>query len=330
MTDVVVSSRARLARNLEGFAFPDRLSAEQREQVAARIEAALGRMAGKWGFYRLAEVSPLDRQVLLEKHLISPQQLQAPQGAGLALREDEALSVMVNEEDHVRLQAILPGLAVREALGEVDRADDQLEGALDWSFNPDLGFLTACPTNVGTGLRLSVMLHLGGLVESQAMNQLLHVLPKLGLAVRGLYGEGTQAVGNLFQVSNQITLGQAEEEVAAGVERAALQIIDQEREARRLLAEQQLPMIQDRAHRAYGILRHARMLSAEEAMRLISDLRLGAEMGILQLPLSLVNELLLIALPGFLTRSVGREMPVSERRQQRANLIRHRLDREGV
>lgn len=330
MHDVVVSSRARIARNLEGFAFPERLSPEQRELVVSNVQVATGRLDGTWEFYRLSEVAPVDRQVLLEKHLISPQQLGAPDGAALALRSDEAVSVMVNEEDHLRLQAIQPGLAVREALAEVGRADDQLESALDFAFSADLGYLTACPTNVGTGIRLSVMLHLGGLMETQAIAQLLHVLPKLGLAVRGLYGEGTQAVGNLFQVSNQITLGQAEEEVAAGVERAALQIIEQERAARRQLAEQQLPMLQDRVHRAYGILQHARMLSAEEAMRLLSDIRLGTEMGILKLPLSLINELLLTGLPGFLTRAVGQQLPPLERRQQRATLIRQRLAREDV
>lgn len=330
MTDVVVSSRARLARNIEGFAFPDRLSPEQRTEVTQRVRTATGRLKGSWSFYGLHDMSPLDRQVLLEKHLISPQQLQSPAGAALALRDDERLSVMVNEEDHLRLQAIVPGLAVRESLHEVDRSDDELEEELDFCFTPDLGYITAWPTNVGTGLRLSVMMHLAGLVETQAIGQLLHVLPKLGLAVRGLYGEGTQAVGNLFQVSNQITLGQTEEDVAAGVERAALQIIDQERDARKLLADQQMPLLQDRAYRALGILQNARVISAEEAMRLISDVRLGAEMRILQLPLSLVNELLLCALPGFLTRLAGREMTASERRQARASLIRQRLQGEGV
>ncbi len=328
MSDVVVSSRARLARNLDGYPFPEHLQAEPGEQVLQRVQGAVSGLGRGWQFYRLQGLSPIDRQVLLEKHLISPQQAQMPDRAALALRDDEALSVMVNEEDHLRVQAILPGLAVSEALNMALGVDDRLEQNLDFAFAPDRGYLTACPTNVGTGLRLSVMLHLGGLARTQRIQQLLHVLPKLGLAVRGLYGEGTEAIGNLFQISNQITLGQTEEEVAGGIERAALEVIEQERQARRLLAENALPEVQDRVHRAYGILRHARLLGAEEAMHLLSDLRLGTAMGLLQVPLPLVNELLVLALPGFLSRTVGQELQPAEQRTARANLIRDRLQKE--
>ncbi len=328
MSDVVVSSRARLARNLDGYAFPEHLEMDPGEQVMQRVQGAVTGLGREWAFYRLQGLQPMDRQVLLEKHLISPQQAQSPERAALALREDEMLSVMVNEEDHLRVQAILPGLAVSEALRLALETDDRLEQNLDFAFTPDRGYLTACPTNVGTGLRLSVMLHLGGLVSTQRIQQLLQVLPKLGLAVRGLYGEGTEAVGNLFQISNQITLGQTEEEVAASIERAAMEVIEQERQARRVLAENALPEMQDRVHRAFGILRHARLLGAEETMQLLSDLRLGTEMGLLQVPLRLVNELLLLALPGFLAKTVGHELQPAEQRAERANLIRDRLQKE--
>ncbi len=328
MADVVVSSRARLARNLDGYPFPEHLQPDPAEQVLQRTQGAISELGPSWGFFRLQGLSGLDRQVLLEKHLISPQQAQSPARAAIALRDDEALSVMVNEEDHLRVQAILPGLAAQEALRMALDVDDRLEQNLDFAFAPDRGYLTACPTNVGTGLRLSVMLHLGGLARTQRIQQLVQVLPKLGLAVRGLYGEGTEAIGNLFQISNQITLGQTEEEVAGGIERAALEVIEQERQARRLLAENALPEVQDRVHRAYGTLRYARLIGAEEAMTLLSDLRLGTEMGLLQVPLPLVNELLLVALPGFLSRTLGHELQPAEQRSARANLIRDRLQKE--
>ena len=330
MADVVVSSRARLARNLEGFAFPDRLTPETALQVLGRVQGAVQGLGPSWSFVRLGDLSDVDRAVLMEKHLISPQQMQSPQQAALAVRDDEALSLMVNEEDHLRLQAFRPGLQVRETLEDALRADDQLEAGLDFAFTPELGYLTACPTNVGTGLRISVMLHLGGLVRTRGIAQLLQVLPKLGLAVRGLYGEGTEAAGDLFQISNQITLGQAEEEVTAALERAAQQIIDQERAARRMLKEQALEQTQDRVNRALGVLRYAQLLGREEAMQLLSELRLGVEMGMLQVSPEVVNELLVAALPGFLTRTVGHELQTLEERAARARLIRERLQKEGI
>jgi len=330
MADVVVSSRARLARNLDGVAFPDRLTSELADGVLRRVHSAVDAFGGGWSFVRLAELEPVDRQVLVEKHLISPQQMQEPQRAALAVRDDEGLSLMVNEEDHLRLQAFQPGLSVRETLAEALAADDRLEETLDFSFTPELGYLTACPTNVGTGLRLSVMLHLGGLVRTRGIAQLLQVLPKLGLAVRGLYGEGTEAAGDLFQVSNQITLGQAEEEVAASIERAAQQIIDQERAARRMLKDQALAQTRDRVHRALGVLRYAQLLSGQEAMQLLSEVRLGVEMGLLQVSPEVVNELLVMTLPGFLARTMGHELQALEERGARARTIRERLQKEGV
>jgi protein arginine kinase len=324
--DVVVSTRVRLARNLEGVNFPEHLSESAGEEVLQTVRRAVSSLPEPWEYVRLADLGPVDRRVLVEKHLISPQHAQGGPGAGLAFSVDEARSVMINEEDHLRIQVISPGLELEKTWREASQLDDQLEAKLDFAFDPELGYLTACPTNLGTGLRASVMVHLPGIVQTGQLARVGQALNKLGLAVRGLHGEGTGAVGHLFQISNQVTLGLSEDEVIQHLAGVAAQVIAEERAARQKMVAEGLSQLKDRVGRAYGILRHARLLDANEAMALLSDLRLGVEVGLWQgIPLRTLNELLVITLPGFLERKAGRALSEAEGNALRALLIQERL-----
>ncbi|MBX6378221.1 MAG: protein arginine kinase, partial [Clostridia bacterium] len=293
--DVVVSSRVRLARNLADVRFQPRQDTAESQRVVTAVEEALPELRsgglGNLALIRLEECSPLERQALVEKHLISPQHARQ-EGAAVVVRDDEAISVMVNEEDHLRIQCLAPGFQPEAALDLADRVDDLLERRLDYAFSEDLGYLTTCPTNVGTGLRVSVMVHLPGLVHSQQVGPLLNAIAKVGVVARGLYGEGTDAKGNLFQISNQITLGQTEREILVNLKGVCQQVIDRERSARERLLQEARTLVEDRVYRAYGILTNARQLTSDEAMRLLSDLRLGVDLNLLpQIEPRVCNEL---------------------------------------
>ncbi|OAT85182.1 protein arginine kinase [Desulfotomaculum copahuensis] len=329
--DIVISSRVRVARNLAQLPFPHLLSPQQAGQVidavrAAADSAAVREKAGELTVIRMNELTPVDRQILVEKHLISPDLLEDFERKAVVLREDEVLSVMINEEDHLRLQCLLPGLQLNEAWQLVNALDDGLEATLDYAFDEKLGYLTACPTNVGTGMRASVMLHLPGLVLVNQIRGVLAAISKLGLTVRGLYGEGTEAAGNLFQISNQITLGQAEEDIVAGLISVTRQLLGQERAAREALSRERKEQLADRVGRAYGVLKHACIMSSEEAMRLLSDLRLGINLEMIKnIPASLITELIVLTRPAFLVHAAGRELSPVERDVYRAKLIRRKI-----
>lgn len=332
--DVALSSRVRLARNLEDAVFPSRLGEEGAERVLRLVERAVADLdrdpqLGPVTMYRLAEVSGLDRQVLVEKHLISPNHAQQPRGRAVILRADETLSIMVNEEDHLRIQSLQPGMQLDEAWRVAQAADDVLEGRLSYAFCQRRGYLTTCPTNVGTGMRGSVMVHLPGLVMAGQARHVFSALGKLGLAVRGLYGEGSEAHGNVFQISNQASLGPSEEEILHNLKAVSAQVIGHERNARRALLSQTRHQLEDRVWRAYGLLTHARVISSEEAIKLWSDVRLGVDLGIIteEVSLEALNELLVATRPGFIQKVVGRELDPAERDVERAALIRHRLRR---
>lgn len=327
--DVVLSTRVRLARNLTDVPFPTRMDGEAAQAVIARVErgvAELGDDLGPAALHRLREVPPLLRQALVEKHLISPRLAQAADRAALVLRADEGASVMVNEEDHLRLQGLAPGLGLEGVWDRVNRLDDALERHLDYAFSPRLGYLTACPTNTGTGMRASVMMHLPGLVMAKQDQPLFGALAKVGIAVRGLYGEGTAAHGNVFQLSNQVTLGQSEREILVNLQGVCQQVIDRERKVRGQLHRARRVELEDRVWRAYGILGTARVMSTREAMGLLSDLRLGVELGILpRVEGRVLNELQVQVSPAMLQVIEGRELDPAERDVRRAELIRRRL-----
>ncbi|BAF58463.1 MAG: protein arginine kinase [Pelotomaculum sp.] len=327
-SEIIISSRVRVARNLAGIPFPHLLNKENSEKVIHAVRLAISNkeaseLLGGLELSSLGELSPLERQILVDKHLISPDLLNDFQRKAVVLREDEVVSIMVNEEDHLRIQCILPGLQLKEAWDVVNRVDDGLEKTLDYAFSEKVGYLTSCPTNVGTGMRASVMIHLPGLKLAKQLAGVLNAINKLGLTVRGLYGEGTEALGDLFQISNQITLGQSEEEIINNLISIARQILAQEQAARRNLYKDRREVIEDRVFRAFGALKYARILSSEEAMRLFSDLRLGVEMKIISgIPVRLLNELMVKIRPAFITKMAGRELTPYQRDIFRAGLIR--------
>ncbi|MFO7246678.1 MAG: protein arginine kinase [Bacillota bacterium] len=327
--DIVLSSRVRLARNLADTAFPPRLSAAAAAGVVERVQAALPSLSSalnrRFALFPLKGMSRLDRQVLVEKHLISPL-LAKNDAAAVVLSEDETVSIMVNEEDHLRIQVLMPGLQLEEAWRLADAADDALSRVLNFAYSDDQGYLTTCPTNLGTGMRVSVMMHLPGLVLSQQAGRLLGALPKLGAVVRGMYGEGSEAKGNLFQISNQVTLGQTERELTDNLSSIARQLVEQERSARERLYREMRWQLEDRVCRAYGILTNARLISSDEALRLLSDLRLGIDLNILpHVPPQVFSDLVVATRVGFLQKAASRQLTPQERDLRRATLIRQRL-----
>ncbi len=328
--DTVISSRVRAARNLEGHPFPCLAPDTETGTVLEKISSAA---AGKPDFSDflsrpMARLSDLEKQALVEKHLISHFLARESKNGSLLMRRDEAVSLMINEEDHLRIQAILPGLQLEEAWREAGYYDDVLEKELDYAFDERYGYLTACPTNIGTGLRASVMLHLPALVATRQINRYLGALSRVGLAVRGLYGEGTEIIGNLVQVSNQVTLGQSEDEVIGNLYSVIRQVIEQEQNARQALLDKKRADLADKAWRALGLLRHARVMSSQEAIQLISELRLGYDLGLIEeVDHRLLNELLVIIRPGCLQLLAGSELDSRERNLERPVQVKNALDR---
>jgi protein arginine kinase len=325
---IVLSSRVRLARNLRGIAFPGWAKKAERLKALELIRPAvvgLPQMAD--GFSDSMEnLSVLDKQILVERHLISREHAAKNAGSGLVLSKDESLCVMINEEDHLRMQALRPGLQLRQVWQAIDDVDTALERKLPYAFSPELGYLTACPTNLGTGIRVSAMLHLPVLVMAEQINQIIQAVNKLGLAVRGLYGEGTEALGNVFQVSNQMTLGESELEIVEKLSKVVLQMIEHEENARATLLEKKPKMLYNHIGRAYGILANAHSISSKETMNLLSMMRLGIDLGMFPgVDRSLVDELFLSTQPAHLQRSVSEKLSAEERDLLRADILRERL-----
>ncbi|HWI55517.1 MAG TPA: protein arginine kinase, partial [Desulfobacteria bacterium] len=325
------SSRIRLARNLSGIPFPHFMSDADAAKVMCSVKTAveneeLIRQVGTLEFNDLTELTATERQILVEKHLISPHHAESTKSRAVILAPDESVSIMINEEDHLRIQYLQPGLELEETWKQADKIDDLLEQTLDYSFSEKRGYLTACPTNVGTGLRASVMLHLPGLVVSKQIGQIVGAISQLGLAVRGYYGEGTEAYGNLFQISNQVTLGQTEPEIVENLLSVTNQIVNQERSSREIIFRDNRLLLEDRIYRAIGIMRYARMITSQEALKNISDMRLGIELGLLKgLTFERINELVIITRPAFLVKKAGQELESEERDVLRANIIRENL-----
>lgn len=331
MSDIALSSRVRLARNLDGVPFPHAMNEEQAKRVLEGANEAVKELnhlgfLGKMEFYLLSEIPPLDRQVLVEKHLISPQQAQEVKSKALALAPDESVSIMVNEEDHFRIQCLFSGLQPEEALKLALRVDDAMDSKLAFCFSERHGYLTACPTNAGTGLRASVMVHLPGLVLTNQVGRVFQTASQLGLTVRGFFGEGTEAIGNIFQLSNQITLGRTEEEIVSNLQAVTSKIIEQERVAREALRQESPDGVEDRIWRSYGLLSHARVISSEEAMKLLSDVRLGIDLGIIKTVDRLtLNQLLVMIRPAFIQKQAGKEQSPYERDRWRAAMVRAKV-----
>ena len=325
---IVMSSRVRLARNLKEAAFPGWAKKPERIRVLDLIRPAVETLPEmKDAFSQTMDsLSTLDKQILVERHLISREHAAKSTGSGLVLNREETLCFMINEEDHLRMQALRPGLQLRQAWSAIDQADSALEKRLEYAFSPDLGYLTACPTNIGTGIRVSAMLHLPGLVLAEQINPIIQSVNKLGLAVRGLYGEGTEALGNVFQVSNQMTLGEAESAIVERLEKVLAQLIEHEENARGTLLEKKPKMVFNHIGRAYGILANAHSISSKETMNLLSLMRLGVDLALFPgVDRALVDELFILTQPAHLQKQHSEKLSAEERDLLRADMVRERL-----
>jgi protein arginine kinase len=328
---IVLSSRVRLARNLRTMPFPGHAKKADRMRAFEALMPAvqsLPQMGDKPFCEPMDKIVTLDKQVLVERHLISREHAAKSAGSGLVLNQEETLSVMVNEEDHLRMQALRPGLQLKQAWHSIDTVDSALQERVEFAFTERHGYLTACPTNLGTGIRVSAMLHLPGLVLAEQINQIIQAVNKLGLAVRGLYGEGTEALGNVFQVSNQMTLGESESEIVERINKVLLQIIEHEENARLSQLEKKPGVILNHIGRAYGVLSNAYSISSKEAMNLLSFLRLGVDLRFFgETPKSLVDELFLCSQPAHLqiAHPLRDKLGSDERDFFRSEMLRTRL-----
>lgn len=327
--DVVISSRVRLARNIAGFPFLGCATEPQRHEIVeiARKHVLASGIAESMLWVDLPDSPQMDRQLLVERHLISRQHSQGVEPRGVAIAIDESVSIMVNEEDHLRIQVLRSGMQLDDGYAHANQIDDVLEGKTDFAYSSTFGYLTACPTNVGTGIRISVMLHLPALVLTGEIEKIKRAAKDMHLAVRGFYGEGTESVGDFYQVSNQTTLGRSENEMLDDFQMGVIpKIIEYEHAARHALAERRPHVLDDRIHRALGVLTHARLLGSEESLGLLSHLRLGVTMGRLKgIDLMSVNELFLLTQPAHLQKIAGRCLDGEQRREFRAEFVRKRL-----
>ena len=323
---ITLSSRVRLARNLRGVPFPDKASPAVRAEVRRRVmDAARDDLPLQEA---LSGSTLLRRQILFEDHLISRHLLEDRPEAAICMNEAHTRAVMINEEDHLRIQTLRPGLALREAWADADALDDALEQKLDYAFSSALGYLTSCPTNLGTGMRASVMMHLPGLVLLNEMDPIANGLGKIGLTVRGRWGEGTAALGHMFQVSNQLTLGMAEDRILGDLEEIVKEIAGHERNARERLKREKTSFTEDLAARAEGLLTSAKLMTAQEALERLSELRLGIVLGLVKgIEMRTVDRLLLEVQPAHLQAAAGRSMSGEERDLERARRLRAELGR---
>jgi protein arginine kinase len=330
-SDIVISSRVRIARNLSGYPFPTLATESQREQLLADVQQASAQNHYHFHWQAMGELEPLAKQVLVEKHLISPNLANEARQSAVLISADETVSVMVNEEDHLRIQCLYAGLQVKEAWEQANAVDDLLEAKLDFAYDETRGYLTSCPTNVGTGIRASVMMHLPALVLTQQINRILAAITQVGLVVRGIYGEGSEATGNLFQISNQITLGQSEPEIIENLLSVVSQIITHERAARERLMKESPTRMLDKVQRSLGILTHAAIIDSKEAAARLSDVRLGIDLNLIEgLPSNCFTELLVNTQPGFLQQHFNQTLGPEERDIKRAQWIRARLTHSSI
>lgn len=328
-SEIVLTSRVRLARNLKNFRFPSLFSTEEAREIMKTIQdIARNHFPAELQveFLKMDELKPLEKRVLVEKHLISPQLAEESGDGAVILSSGEDISIMINEEDHLRIQCLSPGLQLHETLQKANQLDDLIENGVDYAFDETLGYLTSCPTNVGTGIRASAMMHLPGLVLTQQIKQIIPAIHQLGLVVRGIYGEGSEAIGNIFQISNQVTLGTSEENIVSDLTSVIRQIITQERSAREALVQTSNIQLEDRVYRSLGVLQNSRIIETKEAARCLSDVRLGIDLGYIQnISKQILNELMILMQPGFLQLYAGRALSPYERDIRRATLIRERL-----
>ncbi len=326
--NIVMSSRVRLARNLSLKPFPNKARKKDLMEVFSAVEAAMQQIEffKKVVFLRIWELDSIDKQFLIERHLMSHEHATSPEGKALVVSDEEVLSVMINEEDHLRIQVMQSGLNLDASWKMANSIDDALSEKLDFAYSINWGYLTACPTNTGTALRGSVMLHLPALVMTKQIGKVLTAVSKLSFASRGFYGEGTQASGNFYQISNQVSMGHSETDVIQNINGLIRQVIEQEEQARQALLVQNRPMLEDKIYRSLGILKTSRIISSQETVELLSMVRLGIDLDIAKdVSRKAINELFIMIQPAHLQKIEGKKLTSTERDAKRASLIRQKL-----
>ncbi len=327
--DIAITSRVRLARNFADIPFSAKMSVKHQNELIKRMQEIISGYStyGKLMFADMTSMQPIDRVSLMERHLISPDLAETKESGGAYINANENVSIMVNEEDHIRIQALFSGIQLEKAYRICDDIDSIISEKADYAFDDKYGYLTSCPTNIGTGMRASVMLHLPALVMTGYMKSILESCNKVGVTVRGIYGENSEAVGDMFQVSNQISLGRNEEETIASIDGICKQIIDREKTLRLQLYKQNVYRFEDKIFRAYGLLLNARIITTQECFKLLSDVRLGASMGIIKdIDIAVLNEILVLSQPATLQKISGKQLGQDERDIKRAELIRMKLE----
>ncbi len=322
--NIVITSRIRLARNLKDYKFPISMNQEESDSIIKEVNDAISKEDESYKLTYMKDLSPIEKNSLIENHIISPALAKRADGAFL-LSHDQKVSVMINEEDHIRIQTIEDGLSLKDCWNLSNKVDDILEEKLDYAFDRELGYITACPTNVGTGMRASVMLHLPALSITNQVDKLMYGVSQLGVAVRGVYGEGTKSVGHLYQISNQGTLGSSEQALIDKITQIVNQIIDKEKSTREHLMKNNHDELEDDFYRAYGLLTYARKMSVDEAMKLLSLIKLGSEMGITPMVKGKnIYQLMIWIQPNNISTIEG-QLDAKERDKKRAEIIRREL-----
>ncbi|WP_207706873.1 protein arginine kinase [Alkaliphilus pronyensis] len=326
-SDIVISSRIRIARNLSGFPFPHMLKEDNGKDIANRVYNAViegNESLGKdFKLVEMHSIDKVDRLNYVEKHIISPALAKNTATGSLLINQDESIAILINEEDHIRIQCLLPGFQLDNSWNLADKIDDLVEEKVKYSFHEELGYLTSCPTNLGTGIRASLMMHLPALNMTGYINSILQASSQIGIAVRGIYGEGTEFLGNIFQVSNQVTLGITEEEIIKNLKNVGIQIIQKERYIRESLLKDKKVELEDKAYRSYGILKNARKITSTEAMKLISHVKLGVVLGLIKdSSLEKLNQLMEMIQVGFLQKYYKSQLSEYDRDVKRAEIIR--------
>lgn len=329
-SDIVVSTRVRLARNIEGLPFPHLLDEKKAEElkklVTDSVISANSSFENQFDIISMKDLSQIERLNFLEKYLVSPDLIRHSKIGAALINKEETISILINEEDHIRIQCLLPGLQLEKAWDLAQNVDDLIEEKIRYAYEEELGYLTACPTNLGTGVRVSVMLHLPALSLTGHIQGVLKASGQIGLAVRGIYGEGTDFLGHLYQISNQVTLGITEGEIISNIFDVTMQIIQNERTAREKLLQHRRIELEDKVFRSYGLLKNARVMSRSEAMQLISDIKLGINLGLIENNnMEILNELTALIQPGCLQKHYSKELSESDRDIKRAQLIREML-----
>jgi len=326
--DIVMSSRVRLARNLSDYPFSHWASKKEQEAVlkAAKDNILSLKKLNDSLFLEIGKLDPIDKQFLVERHLMSKEHMIDAENKGLCVGQDEVVSIMINEEDHLRMQVMKSGFNLKEAWQIINDIDTELGNSMNFAYSVDFGYLTACPTNTGTGMRASVMLHLPSLVMTKQIGKVLQAITKLSLTARGLYGEGTEASGNFFQISNQVSLGHKEEDIIDNIDRIIKQIVDHEQSARETLLSQNREALEDRIWRAYGTLKSAHIITSTETIDLLSLARLGVDLGVIkQADRTLINELFVITQPAHLQKLEKKKLSPNQRDVKRSEIIREKL-----